>query len=396
MIIKEIKDKEEFKQAGELAELCFHAFTAENMIKFFNHVKDLYFIGAFEENTLLSAAGYHNFQIFIRGQLCKCSGIAAVMTHPIQRKKGHVKQLMIKLLEKSYNDGLEVSALWPFEHGFYRKFGYEVAEKPIFYKIKISNIKDFKTDERISVRESKGKEDFDMLNTISQKALNKNTRIIGKFDAWFLRGIGTKRKIFIFEKEGSSAGFISFKFVKIKDKDWGRNISVLDWAYTDIEIKKSILSFLKKFESDISEVRITLPYEEEMLTYLKEFNTSHVFADWPAMVRVINLKKTLEILNFPKNLEKNLFVEIDDEYISENKGLWNLKISGSKCIATKITNEEIQESQVLKLTINEICQLIVGFCTVNSLIESRNKKIPKEWLDEQLFPTAPCWIGIEF
>jgi predicted acetyltransferase len=318
------------------------------------------------------------------------------MTHPIQRNKGYVKQLMVKLLEKSYNNGLEVSALWPFDHGFYRKFGYEAAEKPISYKIKISNIMDFKNDERISVRESKGEEDFDTLNTIAQNALSKNTRIVGKFDAWALRGGAMKRKIFIFEKDNIPVGYISIKFVKIKDKDWGRNISVLDWAYTDIETKKSILIFLKKFESDIKEVRITLPYEEEMLSYLKEYNTTHSFAGWPAMIRIINLKKTLEKISFQKNIEKNLFVEIEDNHITDNKGLWNLKISGSKCTATKITSEEIEENEVLKLTINEICQLIVGFCSVKSLTESRNEKIPKEWLDEKLFPTAPCSINIEF
>ncbi|NPD89839.1 MAG: GNAT family N-acetyltransferase [Asgard group archaeon] len=396
MITKEIKDKEDLKQAAKLAELCFHEDSAEDNVKFLNHLKDLYFIGTFEEDILLAAAGFYEFQIFIRDQLYKCSGIANVMTHPIQRKKGCVKKLMLDILKKSYTDGYEVSALWPFNHKFYQKFGYEIAEKPVFYKIKPSNIKEIKVDENITIRESKGKEDYAALNKIASYALNKNTRIIGKHDAWFLRGETSKFKIFIFEKENQPVGFISFKFEQPKDKQWVNHIQVVDWAYEDIETKKSILSFLKNFESDISEIKITLPYEEEMLIYLKEFNTIHSIANWPAMIRIINLKKIIEKMIFQKNVEKSLLVEIKDSFIPENEGLWNFKIKAGKCNAQKISKEDVDEEQILGLTINQLSQIIVGVASVKSLTELESGKTPDEWLDNLIFPTVPCWIGVWF
>lgn len=394
MIIKEIKDKEDIKQAAELAELCFHELSIKNMEKFFNQVRDFYFIGAFEEDKLHAAAGFHKFQIYIREKLFNCTGIAAVMTHPVQRRKGYVKKLMIDLLNKSYTDGYEVSALWPFNHEFYRRFGYGSAERLIDYKIKPSNIKKIEFDDTITVSESKDEEDNQLLNKIASNALNKNTRIVGNFDAWYHRR-SQKLKIYIFQRNNQPVGYITFRFEKLKDKEWSYNLRILDWAYNSIEIKKNIVSFLRNFDSDIKEIKISLPYDEEILAYLKEFNTSHSYADWPAMIRVINIKNLMEKLDFKDELKTTLYAYIKDDFIADNNGLWRFKIENGNCSADKI-NEEINNNLILNLTIDELSQIAVGATNVKSLTEIRNELVPDEWLNEQLFPTVPCGVGIWF
>lgn len=394
MLIKEIKEKQDIRQAAELAELCFHDWSVEDTEKFFNTIKDFYLIGAFEEELLLAAAGFHKFQIYIRDHLYNCSGIASVMTHPIQRRKGYVKILMEKLLTKSYKDGYEVSVLWPFNHEFYRKFGYGIADKPVQYKIKPSNLKKLQVDEKIQIREIKEEEEYPTFNKIAKNALFKNTRIIGEFDAWYLRRT-QKFKIYIFEKENQPVGYISFKFDKPKDKEWSNYIQVVDWAYDTIETKKAIISFLHKFESDIHEIRMALPYEEELLSYLKEFNTLHSIANWPAMIRIINIKKLMEGVEFPEELITTLYAKITDEFIPENDGLWRFNIEEGRCSAIKI-QENLLENKTLELSIDQLSQIVIGSTNVKTLTEIRNELIPEEWLNEQLFPTVPCWFGVWF
>ena len=68
MHIKEIETEEEFKQAGELAYLCFHDWEIEKNVEFYKKMKDCYFIGLFEENKLLTAGGSYDFDIFIKNK----------------------------------------------------------------------------------------------------------------------------------------------------------------------------------------------------------------------------------------------------------------------------------------------------------------------------------------
>ncbi|MCG3254603.1 MAG: GNAT family N-acetyltransferase, partial [Candidatus Heimdallarchaeota archaeon] len=89
MMIREFKDTEDINQAVKLAVLCFHE-PAKEMEKFFAGIQELKMLGAFEENTLLAAAGSYKFQMFIREKLFDCAGIAYVMTNPVQRRKGYV------------------------------------------------------------------------------------------------------------------------------------------------------------------------------------------------------------------------------------------------------------------------------------------------------------------
>ena len=117
-MIKEIKSEEDIKQAAKIAEICFHMLNFEQNLEFFKGAKEFDFIGFFDEDKLLAAAGAHEFQIFVRDKLFSCAGVAAVMTDPIHRKKGYVKELMIELLKKKHSEGYDLTSLWPFNHRY--------------------------------------------------------------------------------------------------------------------------------------------------------------------------------------------------------------------------------------------------------------------------------------
>ena len=212
-MIKEIKDPEIFKQAAKLAEICFHEQTIEENIKFYNRLKELYLLGFFENNELLATAGTLDFQMFVRNQILSCAGVAIVMTDPIHRKKGYIRKLMVEILQKKFEEGYDITTLWPFNHKFYQKFGYENCEKAITYKFSPSDLKSsLKIEESVNIREIKDEKDYILLNQIAHSAQNKYTRIIGKLDAWILRDSSEKFKFYIFERKNDPVGYISFKF----------------------------------------------------------------------------------------------------------------------------------------------------------------------------------------
>ncbi len=394
MDIVKITEKENLLKAARLAQLCFHD-SYEKMEKYFLGVQEHDIRGIFEGNKLIVGAASIDFEIFIRDQLFKCAGIAAVMTDPIHRRKGLVKKLMNELLFDKFKEGYPISALWPFEHSFYRKFGFESCEKPLRYKFKPSDIIDnLEADSSIKVREITDESDFPLLNLIAKNAKNKYTRIIGKYDAWKLRGDLSGFKIFIFEKNNEPIGYITFKFKKIKE--WVNHMIIMDFAFKDISTKHAILRFMKNFDSDMSFIEMTIPYEEEMISYLKSYGSENQFSSWPAMVRILNVEIFFQQLVFSKKLNKSLYMKIEDPVIEENSGTWNLTISDGKCEIEKIGENTIAKESLLELSINQLTQIVTGFATVKQVLEAKKENIPQEWIEHVLFPAKATSVQLWF
>jgi predicted acetyltransferase len=394
MEFKQISTKDEYNQLAELAATCFHE-AVEDMKKDLKEFSEQYFFGAFEDDNIQAAVDGRFFEIFIRNQLFKCAGIAFVMTSPVYRRKGLVNKLMNILLRKMKDDGYIYSALWPFEHKFYGKFGYASVEKAISYKIKPSNIRrDIQKDEKISIIRYDHTKDFEKLDKIARNAVNKYTRIIGKEDAWKLRSYPQRFKMYLFERGDEPVGYFCFKLKKTGEHQHDMNI--LDLAYTDISTKKTILSFLRNFDSDIKHILVNLPYEEEILSYLVDYNTEHKFASWPGMLRVLDLKMCFEGLNYPTKISTTLYLKLEDKIIQENTGTWKLNINKGKCVVLKTTEEDVSKDRILEISVNKLTQLLAGYASLPKLIEAEESAIPEEWLDPHLFPSMPCSIMVWF
>ncbi|MEV0721834.1 GNAT family N-acetyltransferase [Micromonospora purpureochromogenes] len=60
----------------------------------------------------------------LRGRVLPMAGVAGVATHPLARRRGHVRALLHQLLDEMRDEGHPLSALYPFRAGFYERFGY--------------------------------------------------------------------------------------------------------------------------------------------------------------------------------------------------------------------------------------------------------------------------------
>ncbi|ATO15530.1 GNAT family N-acetyltransferase [Micromonospora sp. WMMA2032] len=60
----------------------------------------------------------------LRGAVLPMAGVAGVATHPLARRRGHVRTLMHQLLDGMRDEGHQLTALHPFRASFYERFGY--------------------------------------------------------------------------------------------------------------------------------------------------------------------------------------------------------------------------------------------------------------------------------
>ncbi|MFC0029478.1 enhanced intracellular survival protein Eis [Micromonospora chaiyaphumensis] len=60
----------------------------------------------------------------LRGAVLPMAGVAGVATHPLARRRGHVRALLDRLLDEMLDEGHPLTALYPFRASFYERFGY--------------------------------------------------------------------------------------------------------------------------------------------------------------------------------------------------------------------------------------------------------------------------------
>ncbi|WP_018789219.1 enhanced intracellular survival protein Eis [Micromonospora sp. CNB394] len=78
-----------------------------------------------EENGVTAAAASAiPMRQNLRGAVLPMAGVAGVATHPLARRRGHVRTLMQQLLDGMRDEGHQLTALHPFRASFYERFGY--------------------------------------------------------------------------------------------------------------------------------------------------------------------------------------------------------------------------------------------------------------------------------
>lgn len=83
-----------------------------------------------EDGTTLAAASAIPMRQNLRGAVLPMAGVAGVTTHPLARRKGHIRALLHRLLDEMRDEGHLLSALYPFRPSFYERFGYVGLPKP--------------------------------------------------------------------------------------------------------------------------------------------------------------------------------------------------------------------------------------------------------------------------
>ncbi len=89
------------------------------------------------DGCIVSHVGTYPMDIIIGSARILCAGVGGVATHPEERGKGYMSQLMEESLRKMREEGYHISVLWGNQQR-YSNFGYETCD--IQYKLTINRI----------------------------------------------------------------------------------------------------------------------------------------------------------------------------------------------------------------------------------------------------------------
>ena len=112
------------------------------------------------------------------------------------------------------------------------------------------------------------------------------------------------------------------------------------------------------------------------------------------MFRVVDVEKVLEAINYQKEIDTSITLEIMDKYAEWNNATFEVRIKDGKA---SVERKPIKEAD-LSMDINSFTQLFSGYLSIDQLQYMSKVKVKEEKITiiNELFPTTPTRILTHF
>ena len=283
--------------------------------------------GAFSEDGALMAHIINNkFDSWLDGTLVKNGGIGAVSTLPEYRESGAIRHIFEKLLPEAYKNGEIISTLYPFNHAFYRKFGYETLVYKNEYEFRPEVLRGYRfKGEAVLWKDGDPVTPFTELYTQYASQYNLAIRRDDQKMQYHLKGVyyQDRKFCYLLKHEDGPAAYIIFQDIR---HDPQAILSVKDLAFLGRRGWNAILGFLARFTADYGTIRLELSSGTDLLSLIRSPYAYDIKASVRQnyMIRVINARKLLAVLRKPEGASFVIRVT-DDEILPENNGTYLVK-----------------------------------------------------------------------
>lgn len=287
--------------------------------------------GAFaDDGRMMARVLNYRFDTFLDGKTVVSGGIGGVSTLPEYRDSGAIRRIFGQLLPAAYRNGEVISTLYPFNHAFYRKFGYETACWRHDYECSPAVLRDYRFDGTV-VPWQPGDPVGDytaLYNRFAASfnlAMRRDDQMMGKH----LKGEPLKDRKFAYllREQGKPVAYLIFQDIR---HDPAAILSVEDWAWDGRTGMNALLGFLARFSADYGSVRLFLPASLQLFSFIRSPQAYEIQQNVRQgyMIRPINVQKLLEAIRKPVGCRFVIRVE-GDPYIAENNGAWEVTEGGA-------------------------------------------------------------------
>ena len=347
--------------------------------------------GAFSgDGKLMARIINHRFTAWLDGQETACGGIGAVSTLPEYRNTGAVREIFERLLPEARRNGEVISALYPFNHAFYRKFGYETVRWRNDYEFEPSVLSGYRFSGTAELwKPGDPAEEYTALYNRFAAGYNLAVRRDDRMMlAKHLKGEYYRDRKFgyLLREGGRPVAYLIFQDIR---HDPAAILSVEDLAWDGRKGLYAILGFLARFTADYGTVRLFLPASLELLSVVQSPRAYdiHQTARQDYMVRAVNVPRVLEMIRKPEGARFVIRVEGDGQ-IAGNNGTW--AVHGN-------TAEPSEEAPDLAVSVQAFGQMAAGCVNLAEAAYRPDVRVSgNETVLEKVFVRKPILVEEHF
>lgn len=344
--------------------------------------------GAFSEDGALMAHAVNSSKLsYFNGARIACSCVGAVSTLPEYRNTGAVRAMFGEMLRASREEGAVISALYPFSHGFYRKFGYETVCYAAEYTLPATAFGGYRHDGWVKMWHPGETPEFftQVYNEFAKKynlALVRDDALTGNS----VRGTYYNDRRFCYllgDAENGPTAYAIFEDIANGDS---HRINVVDCAYTGPCGLRSLLGFLARFSADYSDIRIKLPLDIDLRKLLDDPYVVQYTVKCDYMARVLNAPKILSMINKPGGAPFTIM--IDDKTLPVNSGTW---LADGQNVSPTSAAPDIAVSE------RALAQLVTGASSLDEALLRRDVQLFSNYdALRAAFPARPVGVFDHF
>lgn len=292
-------------------------------------------MGAFDDaGNLLSAMMQIPYQVQFEGQRVKLAGIGGVVTDPVHRGEGGVRRLFAEGLPRLYREGHVFSALYPFSHQFYRKFGYETAQ--FWRNVEIPR-EALRTDLRRAdeiVRVLPEDEDSGMREIYERYIADKHLAVVRDEQMWKDLRRGTPWEDLAYAYVVKMAGKpVAYWIGRMHKEGWRCTLTLKDLAWTCQEGLEAVFAMMRGM-NEVSEISLHAQGGFDPRLLVSEPYDLQWKGPSDGMLRIVNVERALVLLPAPP-LPGTLHIRVTDDMIPQNDGCFAVTCDGYTLSVTR-------------------------------------------------------------
>jgi len=297
--------------------------------------------GLFDGDEPVAVCGHHDFTLRIRGSDRDVAGLSAVASPPEHRRQGNIERILRESLAEYRDDDVHVSVLWPFEYGFYRKYGWATVSRYRYLRTppdQLGFVDDAVRrsagdgDERGRFRRL-GADDYAAAEPVLSSMADRYDFTMARTEAWWrertLRGWKTDPFVYGWERGGELRAFWSYVFDDDPDDvdvD-GTVMTVRDVATIDEEAWLHVLRFCRDHDSQVEEVRIRAPPDANLQDRVPDPRAVTVESRTGPMLRLVDVAGAFEALEPDPELDSRFTLAVADPLVTWNDRTFRVDVA---------------------------------------------------------------------
>ena len=288
-----------------------------------------------------------NFTVDLSGTAYKMSGVGYVASYPEATGKGGITALMHHAFTDMRAQGITLSYLAPFSTTFYRRFGYENAFVQATHTLAASDLPKFPLPADVTVTRATLNE---VIDAISPVYLRNAAITHGgvRRERWWWENMAThypEREVAVAWLGDHATGYVIYQ-----RED--REFIVHEWFFDDLPAMQALGHFIVGHKTAFEKFTYLTGDPDLLYDLVPESrHLSTTIAPY-MMARIVDVADFLQRYPYQASDLAPVVMQINDDFIPENTGLWQLQIDDGTTQLTKLTQGEpmvtLSEQELVK------------------------------------------------
>lgn len=321
--------------------------------------------GVFEGETLVAVCRQYYLPTRVRGEWLNAGLLAAVATPPEYRRRGHARTLLDGTLREYRSRDIPISLLWPFDHGFYARYGWGRTNEYATVELPVGTLPSGSDRDRGRILRIDSDEGRRLESAYHAHADGYDLSLDRTSDWWtrqVLTSGGKDCYTYAYERDGELHGYVVYRIESTGDALDDRILRARELAWTDRAAYRRLLAFLHDHDAQVNRVELRLPLNAPMFDLVGDPAAVEYRVVPGPMARIVDVVKALTGTPVPGEGGR-LTLRVEDPLAEWNDRTFTLDATRER-IACKPTDA----SPAATVRIGTLSRLYVGSMSADDAI----------------------------